>query len=98
LPEAVATTFWVADWVSLVRQGGTAKLDTLVGVSVTLAAHLLRVSRSRVHQLLKAANSPRWTCTTIVKWGLGTWLRLLRLLGVDARWGQGASVAGDSRL
>lgn len=49
----MAKTFQVEDWVSLVRQGTTAKLDTLVGVSVTLAAHLLGVSRSRVHQLLK---------------------------------------------
>src|ERR1700716_2264337 len=40
--------------VSLVRQfGGTPKRDTVMGVSVTLAAWVLGVSRSRVCQLLK---------------------------------------------
>jgi len=44
----------VRKWVSLVRQfGGTPKRDTVVGVSITLAAWLLGVSWSRVHQLLK---------------------------------------------
>lgn len=50
----MARTFQAQDWASLVRQhAGTANLDSLVGVSVTLAARLLGVSRSRVHQLLK---------------------------------------------
>jgi hypothetical protein len=45
---------WVDEWVSLVRQAGTTpKRDSLIGVSVTLAARLLGISRSRVHQLLK---------------------------------------------
>ena len=38
----------VREWVSPVRQfGGTPKRDTVVGVSITLAAWLLGVSRSR---------------------------------------------------
>jgi hypothetical protein len=45
----------VHDWVSLVmKAGATPKRDSLMGVSVTLAARLLGVSRSRVHQLVKA--------------------------------------------
>jgi hypothetical protein len=45
----------VNEWVSLVRQVGTTpKRDSLIGVSVTLAARLLGISRSRVQQLLKA--------------------------------------------
>lgn len=39
----------------MVREANvTSKRDRLIGVSVTLAAHLLGVSRVRVHQLLKA--------------------------------------------
>jgi len=44
----------VREWASLVRQFETTpKRDSLIGVSVTLAARLLGVSRSRVQQLLK---------------------------------------------
>ncbi len=51
----MAKALQVRDWVSLVRQfAGTPQRDTLVGVSITLAARLLGVSRSRVHQLLNA--------------------------------------------
>ncbi len=51
----MATAFHADKWAALVRQrekGGGR--DHLVGVSVTLAARLLGVSRSRVHQLVKA--------------------------------------------
>ena len=42
------------EWVTLLRSPLDASaLINLVGVSVTLAARLLGVSRSRVHQLLK---------------------------------------------
>jgi hypothetical protein len=42
-------------WVALVKQQGeTRGRDRLVGVIVTLAARLLDISRSRVHQLLRA--------------------------------------------
>jgi predicted HTH domain antitoxin len=42
-------------WAALVAQcGETRDRDRYVGVSVTLAARLLGVSRSRVHQLLNA--------------------------------------------
>jgi hypothetical protein len=45
----MAKVLHVREWVSLVRQfGGTPKRDTVVGVSITLAAWLLGVSRSRV--------------------------------------------------
>lgn len=45
----------VREWVSMVREAGaTPNRDRVMGVSVTLAARLLGVSRSRVHQLLKA--------------------------------------------
>jgi hypothetical protein len=45
----------VSDWVSLVREfGATPNRDSVIGVSVTHAARLLGVSRSRVHQLLRA--------------------------------------------
>jgi hypothetical protein len=41
-------------WAALVKEGGeTRERDRLVGVSLTLAARLLDVSRSRVHQLVK---------------------------------------------
>jgi hypothetical protein len=51
----MAKTLQADDWVSMVREsGGTPKQDSLIGVSVTLAGRLLGVSRSRVHQLLKA--------------------------------------------
>ena len=44
----------VDDWVSMVRESAnTPKRDKLIGVSVTLAARLLGVSRVRVHQLLR---------------------------------------------
>jgi len=45
----------VEQWVALVKQQGeTRGRDRLVGVTVTLAARLLDISRSRVHQLLRA--------------------------------------------
>lgn len=45
----------VNDWVSMVRTfAATPKRDRLIGVSVTLAARLLGISRARVHQLLRA--------------------------------------------
>ncbi len=51
----MATALSVRQWVALVRQHGeTRERDRLLGVTVTLAARLLGVSRSRVHQLLKA--------------------------------------------
>ena len=51
----MATQFGIDKWVELVKHHeGTRKRDHLVGVSVTLAARLLGVTRSRVHQLLKA--------------------------------------------
>jgi hypothetical protein len=51
----LAKVLQVREWVSLVRQfGETPKRDRVIGVSATLAARLLGVSRSRVHQLLKA--------------------------------------------
>jgi len=50
----MAKMLHVREWVSLVRQlGGTPKQDTVMGVSITLAAWLLGASRSRAHQLLK---------------------------------------------
>lgn len=43
----------VTEWVSLVREATQAEdREAVFGVSVTLAARLLGVSRSRVHQLL----------------------------------------------
>jgi predicted transcriptional regulator len=49
----VARALKVDEWVSLVRQPvHAAELANLVGVSITLAARLLGISRSRVHQLL----------------------------------------------
>ena len=45
----------VRDWVTMMREcGQTPGRDSLIGVSVTLAARLLGISRSRVHQLLNA--------------------------------------------
>jgi hypothetical protein len=45
----------VQQWAALVTQSGVSSArDRLVGVSITLAARLLEVSRSRIHQLLKA--------------------------------------------
>lgn len=42
------------EWVDMVRGADArAHRDQLIGVSVTLAAHLLGVSRARVHQLLR---------------------------------------------
>ena len=50
----MATALDVERWVDLVRQHGeTRERDRLLGVTVTLAARLLGVSRCRVHQLLK---------------------------------------------
>jgi hypothetical protein len=47
--------FEARHWASLVAaQAETLKRDHLLGVSVTLAARLLTISRSRVHQLVKA--------------------------------------------
>ena len=52
--QSMARTMQVREWVTLIREAGaTPQLDSLIGVSVTLAARLLGVSRSRVHQLLK---------------------------------------------
>jgi hypothetical protein len=51
----MARSLGVNEWVDLVREfGQTPRRDSLIGVSVTLAARLLGVSRSRVHQLLRA--------------------------------------------
>ena len=45
----------VREWVGLVREADVgARRDQLIGVSITLAAHLLGISRARVHQLLRA--------------------------------------------
>jgi hypothetical protein len=53
----MATRLDARQWVSLVTKysgdGDVPQRDTLVGVSVTLAARLLGVTRSRIHQLLK---------------------------------------------
>ena len=50
----MAKRFLVADWVAAVSRAGNApERDRLLGVSVTLAAKLLGISRSRVHQLVK---------------------------------------------
>ena len=47
--------FEAQQWANLVLQAGEAPArDRLVGVSVTLASRLLGVTRSRIHQLLKA--------------------------------------------
>ncbi len=51
----MATAFDACRWASLVKERGeTRERDRLVGVSITLAARLLEVSRSRVHQLVKS--------------------------------------------
>ncbi len=51
----VAKALHVNDWVSMVRTSATTPTrDRLIGVSVTLAARLLGVSRARVHQLLRS--------------------------------------------
>jgi hypothetical protein len=51
----VAKALHVNDWVSMVKAfGSRPKRDRLIGVSVTLAARLLGISRARVHQLLRA--------------------------------------------
>jgi hypothetical protein len=50
----MATVFQVREWASLVKRlGGTPRRDSVVGLSITLTAYVLGVSRSRVHQLLK---------------------------------------------
>jgi hypothetical protein len=54
LGKPLAKVFEVRDWVSAVRElGASPQRDAVVGVSITLAAWLLGISRSRVHQLLK---------------------------------------------
>ena len=51
----MAKALHVNDWVSMVKAStAVPKRDTLLGVSVTLAARLLGISRARVHQLLRA--------------------------------------------
>src|SRR5262249_11367109 len=51
----VAKALHVNEWVSMVKTFATTpKRDTLIGVSATLAARLLGISRARVHQLLRA--------------------------------------------
>jgi hypothetical protein len=51
----VAKALHVNDWVSMVKAVATTpKRDRLIGVSVTLAARLLGISRARVHQLLRS--------------------------------------------
>ena len=49
----MAQALHINDWVSMVKAfAATPKRDRLIGVSVTLAARLLGISRARVHQLL----------------------------------------------
>jgi len=51
----VAQTLHVNDWVSMVKTSAASrKRDRLIGLSVTLAARLLGISRARVHQLLRS--------------------------------------------
>jgi len=51
----VAQALHVNDWVSMVKTfAASPKRDRLIGVSVTLAARLLGISRARVHQLLRS--------------------------------------------
>src|SRR5215831_19925645 len=51
----VAKALYVNDWVSMVKAfASSPKRDRLIGVSVTLAARLLGISRARVHQLLRS--------------------------------------------
>ena len=51
----MAKALYVNDWVSMVKAFATTpKRDRLIGVSVTLAARLLGISRARVHQLLRS--------------------------------------------
>ena len=51
----VSKSLDVNEWVSMVEAcAATPTRDRLVGVSVTLAARLLRISRARVHQLLRS--------------------------------------------
>ena len=51
----MAKELHVNDWVSLVKTfAATPRRDSLIGVSVTLAARLLSISRARVHQLLRS--------------------------------------------
>ena len=50
----MAKELQVREWVELLRNcDATPARDGLLGVSVTLAARLLGISRGRVHQLLK---------------------------------------------
>ncbi len=50
----MARTLDAAEWAARVKQcAGTPERDRLIGLSVTLAARLLGVTRSRVHQLIK---------------------------------------------
>lgn len=51
----MAKSLDVNEWVSMVKASATTLMrDRLVGVSVTLAARLLGISRARVHQLLRS--------------------------------------------
>jgi hypothetical protein len=51
----MARTLQARDWAAqLGKLDATPERDSLLGVSVTLAARLLNISRSRVHQLLKS--------------------------------------------
>ena len=51
----MAKALHINDWVSMVKAFATTpKRDRLIGVSVTLAARLLGISRARVHQLLRS--------------------------------------------
>jgi hypothetical protein len=50
----MAKTLAVETWAALVKESaGTGRRNDFVGVSITLAARLLGVSRSRVHQLVR---------------------------------------------
>ena len=50
----MAKALHVNEWVSMVKAfTATSKRDSLIGVSATLAARLLGISRARVHQLLR---------------------------------------------
>ena len=52
--QHMARVINAAQWASLVRQSdATAERDRLLGLSVKLAARVLNITPSRVHQLLK---------------------------------------------
>src|ERR1700745_2229965 len=53
--QRMAKALHVNEWVSMVKTfARNPKRDRLIGVSVTLAARLLGISRARVHQLLRS--------------------------------------------